>query len=351
MSSKTSCIPKPRKIDNEDIKVGRDPEFEAINCTGASGTEVAVNSEESITTTTKPSQIGVIIESPNKSSSKATESINTIVTESKDLPGTGFRVNGNSTRWKVKFENDGQYSSYRFGPMTVDKDDKNVRYFPAVFNLTSVDVQRWRSAREAMDQYGLKKPNTSLDLVTVKPIPESEGFDNPKRHSSTWARFGFTFVAASYGGLHALAWDAHFPSRQELILWRVSALFIASPVALFVLAAVAKHIFIIITKRFRSLYRKCNPDSVQKPTGASEIKQPVGPDGNSSQNSTRFARVTKVTLQFLDKATSEVLFPALVFPYLFARAYLVYESFRTVFFLPPEAYEATKWTQYLPHIT
>ena len=42
---------------------------------------------------------------------------------------------------------------------------------------------------------------------------------------------------------------------------------------------------------------------------------------------------------------------ALMVLYVPARGYLVYESFRTVFLLPPEAYRATRWTQYFPHIT
>jgi len=38
-------------------------------------------------------------------------------------------------------------------------------------------------------------------------------------------------MLACYGGLHALAWNAHFPTHGELIPWRVSSVTIASPAA------------------------------------------------------------------------------------------------------------------------
>jgi hypothetical protein len=218
-------MPKP-STSGDEIKVGRDPEFEAIIDSKASGTGVATDGEKSITARTKSSQVDIIAGSHNRSSSGATNGIYTTVTEFQDLPGTAFRVNGNSTRWKVMFKDgddstkwkvtfkdggDGYFN--RFGPTTVDKDDENVHYLPAVFILRPVDVQRWRSAREAMDRYDLKKPNKNLDLVTIKSIPESGGFDDTDGDASTWARLGarlgFTLVAASYGGLHALAWNAH----------------------------------------------------------------------------------------------------------------------------------------------
>jgi hypothetical protein len=44
-----------------------------------------------------------------------------------------------------------------------------------------------------------------------------------------WTVFsGITLACAIYGGLHLVAWNAHFPARAERILWRVSGIGIAS---------------------------------------------------------------------------------------------------------------------------
>lgn len=346
MSSKTSCIPKPTSTGGETVKVGRDPEFEAIIDRNASG--AGFTTRKSITTRTKSRQISARAQRLSKASSGSTDPTNTIVTESQDLPGTGFCVNIDSTRWAMTISNYSDLPPDGLGPITVDsRTNSSTHYLPAVFNLTPLDVQRWRLAREAMDQYELEKPHTNLDLVTIKPIPETTDLeeDDSAKHINIWALLGLTFLAVGYGGLHALAWNAHFPTHRELILWRISVLVIAIPAALLLLFVFGYYTILLVLNLFLSCHHKFNPRSMHTRTTTSRMNQSTSEGDTTSQISTKIGD---------GSFAIEALGPLIVLLwilYLLARAFLVYESFRTVFCLPPEAYEATKWTQYLPHIT
>jgi hypothetical protein len=321
MSSKTSCIPKPKNYSEQTKQyVGRDPEFEAIfdtrAFTGAGPAAVQ-------TTHTSNSQPGgnQVQESPNEATFR--------VTPTQIHPSTGFRVNDRSTRWRVEFvriQNPGEPSC---------EVRSSFHYEPPVFNLTPSDVRRWELARAAMDKYRLTKPDKNLDLVTIKPVAElMDGSSNetPK----PWELFGFTLVAASYGGLHALAWNSKFPTKGERKYWRVSVLVIASPAALALILLLLSWVADITIACYRKLAQRFKPNQEPRPDTAA-VRRIKG----------FFLQVLKVLgVVFL------VLSPSVfLFIYLPARAYLVCESFRTLFSLPAEAYIATSWPQYLPHIT
>lgn len=337
MASKTSCIPKPTSSGNTKTTVGRDPEFEAI-IDNASSARVAPGSGVA----SKLFDPAVHISSVGAPS--VTRPLNARVTTTEDLPGTGFRVNGSSTRWK-------ETTTEVHGSDMDAKVYESVHYKPAVFNLTPRDVRRWQLAREAMDKYHLKKPNTNLDLVTIKPVPEFMGLNFPDRKPITWAHLGFSLVAAGYGGLHALAWNAHFPTPRELKLWRISALVIASPAALCFLLILLGRATIFARFIFWFCYHKLAPNPNPKLTEKSPPKPPVVKEKSSSQRTARSKKITMSILRGLGFLVQALAPSAILFLYFPARVYLVYESFRTVFFLPPDAYRATMWTQYLPHIT
>lgn len=344
MASKTSCIPKPKDTGNCTTTVGRDPEFEAIIDEKASGTGVAACNGVSNSTQRASNSIGSVVHVPSICAPSVTKPQNVTVTTTQDLPGTWFRVNGESTRWKESTTwSDGSET----GKVYSYDDDK-----PAVFNLTPRDVRHWRLAREAMDKYHLKKPNTNLDLVTIKPVPESMGWDTPKEEPFKWAaHLGFSLVAAGYGGLHALAWNAHFPTHRELKLWRISALIIATPAALYFLLILSVQATFSAWFVFRLCYRKLTPDLNPKPTEKTQPKPSIVTEKSSPQSEIPSKTITMSILQVLGDLAQALATNAICFLYFPARGYLVYESFRTVFFLPPEAYTATRWTQYLPHIT
>jgi hypothetical protein len=345
MASKTSCIPKPTNSDQYfTTRVGRDPEFEAIIDDKTSGAGVATSSGVSNATQTASNSISAAVHVPSTGAPSVTRPLFVTVTTTQDLPGTGFRVKAESTRWKTT-------TTWRTGSDKFSKVYTIVDYKPAVFNLLPCDVRRWKYAREAMDKYNLKKPDTDLDLVTIKPVPESMGLNRLDKMPITWASLGFSLVAAGYGGLHGLAWNAHFPTHLELNLWRISVLVIASPAALCFLLILLRHDTIFAVFIFLVCWRKLAPDPNPKRTEKSQSKSRVVNENSSSQSMAPFKKITMSILRGLGNLVQALVPVVILFLYLPARGYLLYESLRTVFFLPPEAYRATGWTQYLPHIT
>ena len=335
MASKTSCIPKPASSGHERITVGRDPEFEAIIDERTSSADGTIDSRAMHATPMTIDSISPAVNVPSTGTVSGAGSPTIKITTTQDLPGTGFRVNGQSTRWKVTtMTGDGSEG----GDVRTD-----VYYKPAVFNLTPCDVRRWQLAREAIDKYRLKKPNTNLNLVTVRALPESVNLDESTGEGEEKPNFlaclGLSLVGAGYGGLHALAWNAHFPSHKELKLWRISVLIIAAPAALVFLFFLLSLIAVLLMLIFWFNDPKTDPNP-KKPTEMPPPNTSVAIKENSS------------TLETISELLIGVpLGCAVIFLYLPARGYLVYESFRTVFFLPAAAYATTNWLQYFPHIT
>ena len=343
MASKTSCIPKPTNSGRKSTSVGRDPEFEAIVDERTSdGTTATGSKVSSCIQLTSRSNVPVVLD-PSTGTLDPTSLPTFTVTTTQALPGTGFKANAQSTRWKVSTTYN--TSSDEFADVYTD-----VHYKPAVFNLTPCDVRRWNLARMAMDKYQMRKPDKNLNLVTIKPVAEQ--MDNPYgpgETSITWPSLGFSIVAAAYGGLHALAWNALFPSHREMVLWRMSALLIASPAALCVLLMLLCYTAMGAMFVFRSCCLKLTPAAKLQQTIS---REPQGvKEKTVSESTARIKKLTILTLQILKEIVQVFAITAIVCLYFPARVYLVYESVRTVFFLPPEAYRATIWTQYFPHIT
>jgi hypothetical protein len=108
-----------------------------------------------------------------------------------------------------------------------------------------------------------------------------------------------------FGGLHCLAWNFHFPTRGEALTWRACSI-ITSSIPL--LSAV--------------------------PLGTWMQWHPWGYVPKKPQ-ATRFAFASTLISGFL-------------VPYVLARLFLVFEMFRSLLFLPPEAFVDT-WSDSLPH--
>ena len=119
--------------------------------------------------------------------------------------------------------------------------------------------------------------------------------------------FGFSAAAIVYGGLHALAWFAHFHSPTEQLLWRISSAVVMGGIPTFV----------AIWKLFFSF---------------------VGvPDMNSLIGLRNFAPLL-------------VLSCLIAIAYVLARLYLVVECFIQLSHLPAGVYEEPEWSAYFPHI-
>lgn len=220
-------------------------------------------------------------------------------------------------------------------------------YKLAVFKLTPCDVRRWQLAREVMDKYHLKQPDTNLNLVTIKAVPESMKFDDLDEEQNTRPFSGFSLMTAGYGGLHALAWNSQFPTHREMILWHVSALVVASPAALSVLLTFFYLTTIFTSFMFRSCLRKFARDPNPNPMEISQPQPAVLGERPSSQRSVGVGKILLAIFEVFGALAGAPLYLL----YIFARGFLVYESFRTVFFSPPEVYRVPRWTQYLPHIS
>ena len=172
--------------------------------------------------------------------------------------------------------------------------------------LTSQDVTRYQMAWRIMKC----------------SIPESGPLDYPWHHygyalvrrCKDWpdtddilqllTAFGFSVAALIYGGLHALAWFAHFESSTEQLLWRISACVVMGglPVVLV--------IYRVDRMAFRPYSRNYYPVEAIYNLGG-----------------------------------------LILLAYVLARGYLVVECFINLSHLPAGAYDVPSWSTYFPHIS
>ena len=118
--------------------------------------------------------------------------------------------------------------------------------------------------------------------------------------------FGTIIGGTIFGGLHCLAWNLHFPSHTEKIMWRVCSILITA-------LPTSSIPFIILWARYNGI----------------EVDQvPISP--------WKRHLVASVLLLFF------------AIPYIVSRFFLIVGIFRSLFFLPSEAFIDT-WSAILPH--
>lgn len=196
---------------------------------------------------------------------------------------------------------------------------------------SSHDLQsiRWPLAAEAMTLHSAIAcrviPRETQDgdekLKWVEPITEELVDDsignwatgNLLRDMSGFV-MGMVVWSASmaYGGVHAAAWDGHFPSSIEMWLWRASSIFIAGSGLTWILINMLARTF----KGFKAYWGKVE-----------------------SLNAHWTSLVGLGSLATLCGLT-----------YLLARIYLVVEAFISLRKLPAAAFETFEWTQLFPHL-
>ncbi|KAE8451037.1 hypothetical protein EG329_004709 [Mollisiaceae sp. DMI_Dod_QoI] len=147
-------------------------------------------------------------------------------------------------------------------------------------------------------------------------IPNVSIHDGGKRGFS----YGGGMVLASiiFGSLHCIAWNFSFPRDVERLLWRLASIFTIAFPPFYVLFSVG---FALLT-------------------GRSTAKG----DGSKPQREAGF--VFNTVRGFIILAISFPLFIG----YLLARIYVIVEIFRSLFFLPPEAFQTTAWLSAFPFI-
>ncbi|OCL08119.1 hypothetical protein AOQ84DRAFT_407568 [Glonium stellatum] len=121
----------------------------------------------------------------------------------------------------------------------------------------------------------------------------------PKEALQTLLDDGFVIGAVVFGAVHCSAWNFHFPTSAEKLLWRIASTLSTGVVPLYYV--VLLYDFHVKKFRFLSSY-----------------------------------------LWFFENVV--------VLSYMFARLYLLFEVFRSLCFLPPEAF-LTTWVQQIPHVS
>jgi len=110
-----------------------------------------------------------------------------------------------------------------------------------------------------------------------------------------------------FGGLHCLAWDFSFPTYWEALTWRISSIMIS------VLPSLS---IVPLSLWIRSIPWVVDDEQKMSPT-------------------------TRIILEL-------ILVMVFIVPYCLARVFLMFEIFRSLFFLPPEAFIDT-WSGSFPH--
>ena len=127
-----------------------------------------------------------------------------------------------------------------------DKFDDYSAPLPSI-NLSSRDITRWKMAWRAIQAFKFESdrgPTVSICHATksrCKDWPDAEDVLN-----SFSVALGFSAAALMYGGLHALAWFAHFDSSTQQLLWRILVCVVIGGVpVMYALTKIDDHLFLI----------------------------------------------------------------------------------------------------------
>ena len=226
------------------------------------------------------------------------------------LPGTGYMVRPQSTikMWLRK----NYWRSYKQPDLdsliaesqenSVDDYElgNNISGKPPFFTvrLSSRDVTRWKMSWQARNilskAYDCHFPSRISDFPRL-------------RYLHTREIIGISLAAFIYGGLHALAWSAHFESDAQKTMWQISSVVVATGMPIM-------HCWYAAGFQWFGLPR-------------------VEGDWRD------FLRDTAIAVYPIGMA------------YVLARGYLVFECFRTLSHLPAGAYDVPQWSVYVPHIS
>ena len=228
------------------------------------------------------------------------------------VPGTGFQLGNLHDIWY-------EWHSHTFGLRKLRYIELETISRPrqVEISFTARDIKRWKMAWRAVQVCRERLRDSQLVHNRYNNMPF------PKylfRQHQDWpsiddivekpVALGFSVAGFIYGGLHALAWSAHFQSSIEQLLWRISACIVIGGFPTFIL-------LILIL----DLIDKTRPQSLLKK-------------------------------RILDFSYGVVFIQMLIVlvAYMLARAYLVIGSFINLSQLPAGVYDMPNWSAYFPHI-
>lgn len=181
-------------------------------------------------------------------------------------------------------------------------------------SLTTQDVTRWGMAwRHAQSLDCIERFWAwNLSKVRYMPVPRCKNWPELDDiiHELPIA-LGFSATALIYGGLHALAWSAHFESSIEQLLWRISACVVMGGIPV-----------VFVLTRLADRLMRWAPSRLWE---------------NVLFNVSDWCLVGVSIIISL--------------AYLLARAYLVVECFINLSHLPAGVYDLPTWSAYFPHIS
>ena len=174
--------------------------------------------------------------------------------------------------------------------------------------LTARDITRWKMAWRACRAHTQKQSCnvTILSSTCYLQLLARRCTDRPDWDEIFKIRtiLGFTVATFIYGGLHALAWSAHFDSATATLLWRMSSCITMGGLPVILSLAGFNFWFLRIDAEFRGKF--------------------------------------SVVLKCIEISMLMV--------YMLARAYLI-ESFTNVFHLSAGVFETPERSTYFPHIS
>lgn len=125
-----------------------------------------------------------------------------------------------------------------------------------------------------------------------------------------------------FGGLHCLAWNFDFPTRIEALLWKVSSVATTVLPLAFVGVSIGRPIISIIG-------------------GFAHVMQNLGTRGEWASIVVKAIGSLRWFSKTATKLFAKSMLVVFLVSYALARLFLLVESVRTLFFLPPGAYKAT----------
>ena len=211
----------------------------------------------------------------------------TILTSGQTLQGTGFKVED--------LENIAE--SFSVGE-SFRRYSGSHPHLPDV-SLTSEDVTRYKMAWRAIEYVNSNSARDRrwLSWYVRALVHRCRDWPELDKMLEVPIALGFIAVALIYGGLHALAWFAHFDSPTQQLLWRISACVVMSGFPVLILSAIVM----------------------------------------STEN-------------FTIGTLSSIRMCLLLLVYILARVYLVVECFINLSHLPAGVYDVPNWSAYFPHI-